>query len=154
MGRPAAGRTWMRSPATSVRLGTSMMRAPLDSRLHAARRISRAEFTAPPTKSTMSGSHSRARTSVRAVEPSTGTRRGHGHVVGRRHDGPDDVVAQPALATQHPGHLVDLRWSTAEDYALEQAATLVEPVDEPAQQVAAEKQERHPDDEREEEQAS
>jgi len=30
----------------------------------------------------------------------------------------------------------------------------VEPVDEPAQQVAAEKQERHPDDEREEEQAS
>ena len=51
--------------------------------------------------------------------PITGTP-GHGSAVSswRRHQRPDDVVAEPLLAPEHAGHLVDVRRRTGDDHPL------------------------------------
>ena len=75
-------------------------------------------------------------------------------IAGRRDQRAHDVVAQPLLATQHPGHLVHVGRRAGDDDALLEGAASTGGVQRPAEQEPAQDQRRDADGEEQEEEAS
>ena len=122
-GRPPTGRTWIRSPEMSVTLGATTTWTSAFSRSQTIRRSWPAEVSAPPAKKMTSASDARITEVACSQAPTTGmpaavsSRRSRGG-----HQGADDVVAEPGLAAQHGGDLVDVLGRAGDQHAVLQPA--------------------------------
>ena len=154
-GRPATGRTLSRWLETSVRLGTTMAWTERSSSSHIARRMSLELPNAPSAKTMTSALTPRIAAAVSLVSPRTGIPAGVSTRLGAgRGERAEHGVAEPRLATQHRGDLVDVLRVSRDDHALAEVTVAAGVLDGAAQHEAPQDEQRGPDGEDQQEETA
>ncbi len=154
-GRPPTGRTRTRSLEMSVTLGATTTWTSWCSRSQTTLRIWLAELSAPPAKNTTSAPESQYdRGRLVGVAEDRHAEAGLlGEVVrGRR--AAHHLVAQPGLALQHAGDLVDVGRGPGDQHPMAEGAPPARGVQRPPQQPAADQQQRQGQAEHQHEEAA